>query len=227
MTFSYRDLRRRATEKLGDEQVLAEAGASLETGKSEFENGVIVLTTQRFLFAGETLDSVVEVGLGEVNHVLKQKKLTFPYLVLVTQEDSFSFLFAKTDFVSFHKKAVTAVDAFSPAESGIEGYEDEDQGVVSLSRAVKELNDPANAEKVSKKSLESMIETLESKSTPVFYSFVEDSSYGQGAGEIQRLSAFVARGWKFEDMSVVASDVGAGQRETHILVSWQGREKSQ
>ena len=221
MSSSYNKLRQRATLQLGDEVVVAEAGASLDTGKSEFENGVIVLTTQRLLFAGETLDSVVEVGLGEVEHVLKEKRLTFPYLVLVTKEGSFSFLFAKTDFGHFHKKAVNAVNFFNPEESTMEADSDQGRDVVGLSSAVEELNDPAHAQKVSRKSLESMFVSLESQPAPVFYSFVVDSTYGQGAGQIQRLSDFVARGWRFEDMSVVPSDVGAGMRETHILVSWK------
>ena len=224
MSFSYQDLKHRALKQLGDEQLLAEAGASLETAKSKFENGVLLLTPNRFLFAGESLDSVFEVGLGDVKIVLKEKKLTFPYLVIATGGDRFSFLFSRDEISSFLKKAVVAVDLFKSDGPAIESDEGNSSGASNLSKAINELNDPAHAEKVSKKSLESMIESLESQPTPVFYSFVEDSMDGQGAGVIQRLTAFVARGWRFEDMSVVASDVGAGMRETHILVSWTGQD---
>tara|TARA_B110000503_G_scaffold122065_1_gene186272 strand:+ start:7922 stop:8101 length:180 start_codon:yes stop_codon:yes gene_type:complete len=53
------------------------------------------------------------------------------------------------------------------------------------------------------------------------FSFVQDSSNGQAAGRLNKLELLMSRGWAFVGMTVLASDVAPGMRETHIIVSWK------
>ena len=220
----YLQIRKRLTsELLAQERLVNEAGAALQGPKSEFLNGVLILTSHRLLFGAEEAADSFELSLAEILSFSKSKKLGFPYLNVGGHGVTFSFLLAKEEIAEFLSDSSEALKGFGSQGAGNEASGKVQDDFVNLGGVF----DPDRLEAKSKqsrtKALELQIERLESTAPPVFFSFVADSSDGQGAGEIPLLAMFISRGWRLENMSVIASDVAPGMRETHILVSWSGK----
>ena len=220
----YLRIRKQLTSELYDqERVINEAGAALQSPKSEFLNGVLVLTSHRLLFGAEESADSFELSLAEIFSFSKSKKLGFPYLNVDGHRAKFSFLLAKEEIAKFLSDSHEALLGFKPPVAGDEASGKAQSDFIHLGGVFDQDRLEARAKQSQTKALELQLERLESATPPVFFSFVADSSNGQGAGELPLLTTFVSRGWKLENMSVIASDVAPGMRETHILVSWSGK----
>lgn len=202
-------------DKLGQGELLhSDEGAGFDGGKQGYVNGVIALTNFRLLFQPEFGD-VFEVTLHEISNFKRSKLLSFEYLEVISKNGSYRFQMNKGTVQNFQEVALRLLNEIESQDSRQDSITAPGTGARNLDT----INDSA-ANQLNN-FVTHVVEPYESEAGPVFFSFVQDSSNGQAAGRLNKLELLISRGWEFVGMTVLASDVAPGMRETHIIVSWK------
>ena len=163
------------------------------------------------MFHEESSSFDFQLSLSEIVEFHKVRKLTFTYLDVVLKGKTHRFMLPKNE-----------VDKLADlATSALERFQQEGAEMNLVNHTAMNLDEIDDLETRKLTLFEKGMANHESSSGPVFFSFIEDSSDAQAAGRLSKLEILTKRGWEFVDMSVVASDVGPGMRETHVLVKWK------
>lgn len=199
------------------EYLQRDEGASLDRGNQGYATGVIALTNFRMLFQEEG-GYVFEIRLHEISDIKRSKLLSFEYLEVVLKNEAHKFQMVKGSVQGFIEVALGLVRDAKNQPSDPESSSAQGRDTLDLNQ----INDSTS---IQLKSFETLVKRYESENGPVLFGFVQDSSDGQGAGRLNKLELLISRGWEFVGMTVLASDVAPGLRETHIVVSWQKDKK--
>lgn len=195
----------------GNETLYFHCGASLNKDKNDHSNGLLAITDQRLLFQEEAKEITLSLELHEITQSEKTRNLGFVYLGISTEKLSLSFMVRKAEIDELLKTVEKATSQARIAQR-FGGNTKDEVPVISFEEA-------NNEQLRSKLQLDKWFAEMETQDDVTLYSFVEDSYNGQAAN-MSRLQSFLSRGWEFVGMTVIASDVGPGMRETHIIVKW-------
>lgn len=195
-------------------------GAGLDRGRQGYANGVIALTNFRILFQRDWGD-VFELKLHDVSDFKRSKLLSFEYLEVLSKNGSYKFQMPKGSVQGFAEVALGLLGELKSMGSTPESMSSPDVGTLNLDK----INDVNDVMAMHLEHFETLVKRFESENGPVLFGFVQDSSDGQGAGRLNKLELLIGRGWEFVGMTVLASDVAPGMRETHIIVSWKKDSK--